>query len=39
MPWQIPVVAFVVIQVICMLAALMGIVRLSLYEPAMVFRA
>jgi putative ABC transport system permease protein len=39
MPWQIPVVAFLVIQFICMLAALMGIVRLSLYEPAMVFRA
>ena len=39
MPWQIPVFAFCVIQVICMLAALMGIVRLSLYEPAMVFRA
>ena len=39
MPWQIPVAAFAVIQVICMLAALMGIVRLSLYEPAMVFRA
>jgi putative ABC transport system permease protein len=39
MPWQIPVVAFAVIQLICMVAALMGIVRLSLYEPAMVFRA
>ncbi len=39
MPWQIPVVAFVAVQVICMLAALMGIIRLSLYEPAMVFRA
>lgn len=39
MPWQIPVAAFVVIQVICMVAALMGILRLSLYEPAMVFRA
>lgn len=39
MPWLIPVVAFGVIQVICMLAALMGIIRLSLYEPAMVFRA
>ncbi len=39
MPWQIPVAAFAVIQLICMLAALMGIVRLSLYEPAMVFRA
>lgn len=39
MPWQIPVFAFLVIQVICMLAALMGIIRLSLYEPAMVFRA
>lgn len=39
MPWEIPVVAFLVIQLICMLAALMGIIRLSLYEPAMVFRA
>ncbi|MBK1883074.1 FtsX-like permease family protein [Luteolibacter pohnpeiensis] len=39
MPWQIPVVAFFVIQGICMLAAMMGIIRLSLYEPAMVFRA
>ena len=39
MPWQIPVFAFGVIQFICMIAALMGIVRLSLYEPAMVFRA
>jgi putative ABC transport system permease protein len=39
MPWQIPVAAFVVIQFICMVAALLGILRLSLYEPAMVFRA
>ena len=39
MPWQIPVIAFGVIQLICMVAALLGIVRLSLYEPAMVFRA
>ncbi|HEY8962490.1 MAG TPA: ABC transporter permease, partial [Luteolibacter sp.] len=39
MPWLIPVVAFGVIQFICMLAALMGIIRLSLYEPAQVFRA
>ncbi|MDP3848938.1 MAG: ABC transporter permease [Luteolibacter sp.] len=39
MPWQIPVAAFVVIQAICMLAALLGVVRLGLYEPAMVFRA
>ena len=39
MPWQIPVVAFAAIQVICLLAALLGIIRLSLYEPAMVFRA
>ena len=39
MPWQIPVVAFGVIQLICMVAALLGILRLSLYEPAMVFRA
>jgi putative ABC transport system permease protein len=39
MPWQIPVVAIAVIQLICMIAALLGILRLSLYEPAMVFRA
>ncbi len=39
MPWIIPVVAFGVIQFICMIAALLGIIRLSLYEPAMVFRA
>jgi len=39
MPWIIPVVAFGVIQLICMIAALLGIIRLSLYEPAMVFRA
>jgi putative ABC transport system permease protein len=39
MPWQIPVAAFVVIQFICIVAALLGILRLSLYEPAMVFRA
>lgn len=39
MPWQVPVFSFVLIQGICLLAALMGIIRLSLYEPAMVFRA
>lgn len=39
MPWQIPVIAFGVIQLICMAAALLGILRLSFYEPAMVFRA
>ena len=39
MPWQIPLGAFIAVQLICMLAALMGIIRLSLYEPAMVFRA
>jgi putative ABC transport system permease protein len=39
MPWVIPVVAFGVIQLICLIAALLGIIRLSLYEPAMVFRA
>ena len=37
--WQVPVVAFVVIQGICMVSAFLGIIRLSLYEPAMVFRA
>ncbi len=39
MPWQIPMIAFGVIQLICMAAALLGILRLSFYEPAMVFRA
>ena len=39
MPWQIPVAVFGIIQLICMFAALMGVIRLSLYEPAMVFRA
>lgn len=38
MPWIIPVATFAVIQLICAMAALLGIVRLSLYEPAMVFR-
>ena len=39
MPWQVPVFTFFVIQLICILAALIGIVRLSFYEPAMVFRS
>lgn len=39
MPWQIPVGSFFVIQMICMLAAFIGIVRLSRHEPAQVFRA
>jgi putative ABC transport system permease protein len=39
MPWIIPVATFAVIQLICAAAALLGIVRLSLYEPAMVFRS
>ncbi|MBM3864026.1 MAG: ABC transporter permease [Verrucomicrobia bacterium] len=39
MPWQIPVAAFGIIQTICFIAALLGIIRLSAYEPAMVFRA
>ncbi len=38
MPWQIPVGAFAVILMICLLAALLGIWRLSKFEPAMVFR-
>ncbi len=39
MPTIIPFVVFGAIQAICLLAALLGIIRLSLYEPAMVFRA
>ncbi len=38
MPWIIPVAVFCVVQVICMLAAALGIIRLSLHEPAAVFR-
>jgi len=39
MPGVVPLAAFAVIQVICFLAALLGVIRLGLYEPAMVFRA
>ncbi len=39
MPWQVPVFAFAVIQLICIVAAIIGIIRLSFYEPAMVFRS
>ncbi len=38
MPWQVPVVSLGVILFICMLAALLGIWRVSRFEPAMVFR-
>jgi putative ABC transport system permease protein len=39
MPAVVPLAAFAVIQVICFLAALLGVIRLGLYDPAMVFRA
>jgi putative ABC transport system permease protein len=39
MSWHIPVFALAVILLICALAALMGIWRVSRFEPAMVFRA
>jgi putative ABC transport system permease protein len=39
MSWQIPAVALAVILFICTVAALLGIWRLSRFEPAMVFRA
>jgi putative ABC transport system permease protein len=39
MSWQIPVFALAVILFICTLAALLGIWRVSRFEPAMVFRA
>jgi len=39
MTWHIPVIAFGVILFICSLAAMMGIWRVSRFEPAMVFRA
>jgi putative ABC transport system permease protein len=38
MTWHIPVFALAVILFICTLAALMGIWRVSRFEPAMVFR-
>ena len=36
--WHVPVAVFFVVTGICMLAALLGIWRVSRYEPAMVFR-
>lgn len=39
MPWPVPVAALAVILLICMLASLIGIWRVSRFEPAMVFRA
>jgi putative ABC transport system permease protein len=39
MTWHIPVAVLGVILFICSLAALMGIWRVSRFEPAMVFRA
>lgn len=39
MTWHMPLVVLVVILGICSLAALLGIWRVSRYEPAMVFRA
>jgi putative ABC transport system permease protein len=38
MPTFVPFVVFAAIQLICLLAAALGIIRLSLYEPAAVFR-
>jgi putative ABC transport system permease protein len=38
LPWQLPAGTFVVIMLICMFAALLGIVRIYKVEPAMVFR-
>ena len=38
MTWHMPVVVLAVILGICMIAALLGIWRVSRYEPAMVFR-
>ena len=38
MPTIIPFAVFAAIQLICLFAASLGIIRLSLYEPAAVFR-
>ena len=38
MPWQLPVGTFIVIMVICVFAAVLGILRIWKVEPAIVFR-
>ncbi len=38
MTWHMPVIVLIIIMGICMIAALLGIWRVSRYEPAMVFR-
>ncbi len=38
MTWHMPVAVLIIIMGICMIAALLGIWRVSRYEPAMVFR-
>jgi len=38
MPWEVPFLALGVILFICLLASLLGIWRVSRFEPAMVFR-
>ncbi|MBI3881127.1 MAG: ABC transporter permease [Verrucomicrobia bacterium] len=38
LPWQLPVFTFVVVMLICMFAALLGILRIWKVEPAIVFR-
>ncbi|MEY4485185.1 MAG: hypothetical protein RL693_2637 [Verrucomicrobiota bacterium] len=38
MPWAVPIFAFVIIMLICLFASLLGIWRVSKFEPAMVFR-
>jgi len=39
MPTVVPIATFGVIVLICFIAAMLGILRLARYEPAMVFRA
>jgi putative ABC transport system permease protein len=38
MPWQLPTGVFVLIMVICLIAALIGIIKVVRLEPAVVFR-
>ncbi len=38
MPWPVPFIAFGIIMLICTFASLLGIWRVSKFEPAMVFR-
>ncbi len=39
LPWQVPLGVFVIVLLICMFAALLGIIKVARLDPAIVFRA